>query len=274
MTEELELPWGTDPLIGGEPEEQRARRQQAEEAIAAHLSLGMDRRAWFGFEEIAHELAKPSLGKLPEPDQIAYQRKRLLDAFRNGAFDREGAPTVLNRRSWMRPFSRELLLGLEREHQPAIDSGVYQADYVAQFYLSRTVTADYLAANGHPWPVEWGRSPLIDAGSDVALHSPAATGGSADPVEGPVMASNAEEPVAGHRRGPVPGQVDRYGESDRALFPELERLMREERLSRTAAAKKLGEAGRIEGVGSAESRAMRLATRHGREAKNKPTPTR
>jgi hypothetical protein len=33
------------------------------------------------------------------------------------------------------------------------------------------------------------------------------------------------------RRGPEPGSVDRFGESDRALFPELKRIMRDHRMS-------------------------------------------
>jgi hypothetical protein len=64
------------------------------------------------------------------------------------------------------------------------------------------------------------------------------------------------------RKGPTPGKLNRYGESDRALFPELKRLMREGHMSATAAARQLAEEGKVAGIGSDESRAHRLAGRY------------
>jgi hypothetical protein len=64
------------------------------------------------------------------------------------------------------------------------------------------------------------------------------------------------------RRGPAPNTVDRYGASDRALFDDLERIMRDTSASLRAAATQLADAGRIAGAGSPESRATRLARRY------------
>jgi hypothetical protein len=64
------------------------------------------------------------------------------------------------------------------------------------------------------------------------------------------------------RKGPVPGTVDRYSESDRALYPELKRLIKKERLSATAAALQLANDNRVAGIGSVQSRARRLAGRY------------
>jgi hypothetical protein len=66
----------------------------------------------------------------------------------------------------------------------------------------------------------------------------------------------------------VPGALDRYGEADRALFPELERIIREENLSLTAAARRLAEADKVSGIGNPKSRAQRLAARYRREREN------
>jgi len=77
-------------------------------------------------------------------------------------------------------------------------------------------------------------------------------------------ALGAQQAAARHR-GPRPGTVDRYRDSDRALYREVERLMQDEHLSCTAAAMKLAEARRVAGIGSAESRARRLAQRFARE---------
>jgi hypothetical protein len=58
--------------------------------------------------------------------------------------------------------------------------------------------------------------------------------------------------------------VDRYGEPDRALFPEVERIMQEDRVTAYAAARKLAsgdvEGKRVAGPGTLESRAKRLAS--------------
>jgi hypothetical protein len=61
------------------------------------------------------------------------------------------------------------------------------------------------------------------------------------------------------RRGPKPGTVKRYVSADRAQFDAIERLMRDEQLSLTAATKKLAESRRVAGTGTSTSRAQRLA---------------
>jgi hypothetical protein len=73
-------------------------------------------------------------------------------------------------------------------------------------------------------------------------------------------------PTVKRRRGPAKGSIDRYGEADRALFPELERIRREKHFSLSAAAQKLAE-GEIEGKGvlgsgTPLSRAKRLVRRY------------
>jgi hypothetical protein len=64
------------------------------------------------------------------------------------------------------------------------------------------------------------------------------------------------------RRGPKPGTVDRYGEADRALFPELAEIIRANNLSPTAAAVRLAECGKVLGAGTPLSRAKRLVKRY------------
>ena len=74
------------------------------------------------------------------------------------------------------------------------------------------------------------------------------------------------------RKGPAPGTVDRYGDSDRTLFPEIECIMRDGHKSVHAAALELASAGKVQGSGTPESRAKRLAMRFGNE--RCPTATR
>src|SRR5262249_28754269 len=60
-------------------------------------------------------------------------------------------------------------------------------------------------------------------------------------------------------RGPKPGQLRRYEGSDRALIPEVKRLIKTG-MSATQAAQSLAKDGRLSGVGNPESRAKRLVT--------------
>jgi hypothetical protein len=68
------------------------------------------------------------------------------------------------------------------------------------------------------------------------------------------------------RRGPAKNSIDRYGEADRALYQELNRIAREDHVSLTAAALELAN-GKIEnkvilGHGAPLSRAKRLVARY------------
>jgi hypothetical protein len=82
------------------------------------------------------------------------------------------------------------------------------------------------------------------------------------PVELPREGSSAPNEVlpAPRRRGPKPGTVNRFGEADRALFPELDRITKQPGMTASAAALKLAEDGKVAGPGSAKSRAKRLAS--------------
>jgi hypothetical protein len=68
------------------------------------------------------------------------------------------------------------------------------------------------------------------------------------------------------RPGPAPGAIDRFGKDDRALYPEIGRLMREQNITEGEAARRL--APRIKGRGNEDSRIRRLAGRYRKEGKN------
>jgi hypothetical protein len=89
------------------------------------------------------------------------------------------------------------------------------------------------------------------------------------PPGGPAVVSSSPapissvEPVRGIRKGPVPGTIDRYGAADRALFPEMKRLIGQG-MSPTGAARELAEAGKVRG-NSTDSETRRLAKRYRKE---------
>jgi hypothetical protein len=81
---------------------------------------------------------------------------------------------------------------------------------------------------------------------------------------------------AKRHRGPVKDSLDRYGEADRALYPELERIVKEDHVSLTAAALKLAENKErriLLGDGAPLSRAKRLVGQYNADQKLKPAET-
>jgi hypothetical protein len=113
---------------------------------------------------------------------------------------------------------------------------------------------------GRPPPhreIEIQRSDLLRIWPEPAEATREPTRASADPL------------FQKRRRGPLPGTLDRYGQADRALFSELERIMGEDKVSVSEAARRLAEKDKVvAGIGSPSSRAKRLAERYRRERQN------
>ena len=68
------------------------------------------------------------------------------------------------------------------------------------------------------------------------------------------------------RRGPRPGAIDRFAKADRALLPEMTKLIKQQHITAGEAAQLLSD--RIAGRGSDDNKARRLATRY-RKRKSK-----
>jgi hypothetical protein len=81
--------------------------------------------------------------------------------------------------------------------------------------------------------------------------------------------SHPKKPARG-RRGPKPGTVSRYGEADRALFAEMDKLIPQAGSAR-AAALQLAWDGKISGDGTEESGAKRLERKYLQHKKLAPT---
>jgi hypothetical protein len=65
-------------------------------------------------------------------------------------------------------------------------------------------------------------------------------------------------------KGPVRGEIDRFGDADRALFPEIERRMKSQRLTSTEAVRQIPE-DKLAGRGTLDSRIRRVSDRFRRE---------
>jgi hypothetical protein len=69
----------------------------------------------------------------------------------------------------------------------------------------------------------------------------------------------------GVAKGPVRGEVDRFGHADRALFPEIGRLMKSKHLSATEAVRIIADEHKLAGRGTADSRIRRVSFRFRKE---------
>jgi hypothetical protein len=65
-------------------------------------------------------------------------------------------------------------------------------------------------------------------------------------------------------KGPVRGEIDRFGDADRALFPEIERLMKSQHLTSTEAVRQIPE-DKLAGRGTLDSRIRRVSDLFRRE---------
>jgi hypothetical protein len=68
-------------------------------------------------------------------------------------------------------------------------------------------------------------------------------------------------------KGPMRGEIDRFREADRALFPEIEQLMKSQHLTSNEAVRILGERDKLTGRGTLDSRIRRVSARFRREKK-------
>jgi hypothetical protein len=116
--------------------------------------------------------------------------------------------------------------------------------------VMKEAVLDFARRHGLPQPSWWGNATGgSQEGKSVELTNVAPRRAPITPAAAVVGTWTAPRP----RKGPAPGTVDRFGESDRALFPEIERIMREGHETVHAAALELASARKIQGGGTPES---------------------
>ena len=97
------------------------------------------------------------------------------------------------------------------------------------------------------------------------LHTPAAQTAAEQQPEDKIGAGRVPAaPPSRAAKGPVRGEIDRFGDADRALFPEIERLMKSQRLTSTEAVRQIPE-DKLTGRGTLDSRIRRVSDRFRRE---------
>jgi hypothetical protein len=276
-------PSDTAVRVAPDRESRRARRR---ECIDKFRQRQRAARRWIEFVEIAKWCARSTTAAGADNEQraleLAYQR--LANSVLQGEFEPSGRSKILylDPRVMGDGMTPRWRLSQEQfEIAATIAAPSLPIVVLARCWLRRERAAAWLELNGYRLPpyLEADTSESAQPGTlvDTAIERviPSLAPG-ADAITSQRALADAE-PTADasatpakpqRRRGPKPGTVDRFGDADRALYPELETLMRgPEKMTASAAALSLASKGRVGGVGTSttESRATRLAGRYRRE---------
>jgi hypothetical protein len=227
--------------------------------IERFTKIQRDKREWINLAEIA-ECCSEESGVVPNEVARETVYEKLLADLLERDFEENGVSQIM----YLHPYTsktrmtREWLIGL-LEFKDA-DRATIISQYLAHCWIPRRFLERWLAKHRmQPRPERF----------EPKWPTPPAT--TSQPV---TQASKAVAPPVGHSAsdaaqkgpfGPEPGKLRRYEAADRALFTEFERIMADEKKSRSAAAFDLAQAGKIKGFGTPESRAKRLAALYKRE---------
>jgi len=230
--------------------------------IERFTKIQRDKREWINFAEIAEYCSEESgIVSNEVAREAAYER--LLADLLERDFEKNGVSQIM----YLHPYpsktrmTREWLIGL-LEFKDA-DRATIISQYLAHCWMARVFLERWLAKHRmEPRPQRFEpKCPTPPTTTPQSLSQAR----KAEPVIAEAVGHGASDADRERRFGPEPGTLRRYEAADRALFPEVERIMAEKQMSRTAAALDLALADRVAGVGTPHSRAKRLAALHKRD---------
>ena len=228
--------------------------------IERFTKIQRDKREWINCAEIAEWCSEES-GVMPnEVAREAAYKKILVDLFEE-FFEENGRSQLM----LLHPYTAKTRMTRE------------WLTHLVQVYDDQTIINQFLAHCWMPrrflerWLANHRMQPRPERFEPKCPTPPTTTPQSlsqarkAEPVIAEAVGHGASDADRERRFGPKPGTLRRYEAADRALFPEVERIMAEKQMSRTAAALDLALADRVAGVGTPHSRAKRLAALHKRD---------
>jgi hypothetical protein len=246
-------------LYGGGDRERDLRTWQWRTArIQRFIEIQQDKREWINLWEIAEWCSEESSVVPNEVAREAAYQKLQRDLL-EGDFEENGRSRVLylHPRTSKARMTRDWLTRLMEVY----DQSTINSQYLAPCWIPREFFERWLAKHrmqAHPQRFE-PKSPTASATTHPVSQARKAV---VPPVIAEGVGRGASDAARKGRFGPEPGTLRRYDAADRKLFPELERIMAEEKKSRTAAALALVD--QIAGAGTPQSRAKRLAALHKR----------
>jgi hypothetical protein len=229
--------------------------------IERFIEIQRCKREWINFWEIAEWCSEESS---VVPNEVAREAayQKLQHDLLEGDFEENSRSRVL----YLHPSTSKVRMTRDwlTRLMELYDQSTINSQYLAPCWIPREFFERWLAKHrmqAHPQRFE-PKSPTAFATTHPVSQARKAV---MPPVIAEGVGRGASDAARKGRFGPEPGTLRRYDAADRKLFPELERIMAEEKKSRSAAALALALADRIDGAGAPESRAKRLAALHKRE---------
>jgi hypothetical protein len=245
---------------GGDRERDRRTERWRAARIERITEFLRHSRERINFAEIA-ECCSEESGIVPNEVARETAYEKLLADLLDGDFEENGVSQIM----YLHPYTSKTrmtrewltrLLAFKDADWAAIIS-----QYLAHCWMPRAFSESWFAKHRmEPRPPRF--EPRRQTPSATTQPSVTKVGNT---VAQPAIVHTVSDARRKRRFGPEPGTLRRYENADRALFPELERIMVGNQKSRSAAALELAQAGQVKGFGAAQSRAKRLAELHKRE---------
>ena len=236
-------------------------RERREDRIRRFTESQRRRRDWINFAEIAEWCSELSGSIVSDEDARASAYEKLHADLTAGDFEERGKTRVLFLHPWT-PMAK-MTRDRARDFIELAAPETLRSEYWDHCWIPRHLFHRWLVKHNLPTtPSRFEPAPAVSAAS---MPSSPKTKIRNQQDSSPNIPTPQNIKARRGRRGPAPGAVDRYREADRALFPEIRRIMRREGKSLYAAALKLAELGKVKGAGTSVSRAKRIARRFNSE---------
>jgi hypothetical protein len=238
-------------------------REWREDRIRRFAERQRRRRDWISFGEIAEWCSELGGSIVSDEDARAGAYEKLQADLMAGDFEEAGKTRILYLHPWT-PLAK-MTRDRARDFMERAPPETQRSEYWDHCWISRHLFHRWLAK--HNLPTSPSRfKPLTEAPATSKPSAPNAKDRSQCAASRKPTTPAPQNTKTGRgRRGPEPGTLDRFRDVDRALYRDIERIIRKDRKSVSAAALELAEAGKVKGPGTATSRAKRLATRFKRE---------
>ena len=244
----------------------RQKKQQTEkwreERIQRFTNTQRNLRDWINFAEIADWCSELAGSIVSDEDARGSAYEKLQADLMLGDFEERGKSRVL----YLHSLTRMAKMTRERarDFMELAPPETLRSDYWDHCWIPRHLFHRWLAKHNLPTsPSRFEPMPV----SVASMPSRPATKN-----RSPIVASRKlaiptpqDTRIGRGRRGPKPGTLDRFRDVDRALYRDIERIVRKDRKSVSAAALELAEAGKVKGFEHNRSRIKRLAPRFKRE---------
>ena len=236
-------------------------RERREDRIGRFAERQRRRREWINFGEITEWCSELGGSIVSDEDARTSAYEKLQADLMAGDFEEAGKSRVLYLHPWT-PIAK-MTRDRARDFTELAPREMLRSEYWNHCWIPRHLFHRWLAKHNLPAspsrfePMAAVSAPSTPSRPETKIHN----------QQGPSPNIPTPRNIKARRgrRGPAPGAVDRYREVDRALFPEIRRIMRREGKSLYAAALKLAEMDKVKGAGTPISRAKRIAKRFNAE---------